>query len=95
VALYRKLHPYYDMKAHPERGTVLFQHDENTVFSPEELLSMVLQHAKQMAEDFTQQKVSTHVGFESAICLLLILSINSVPTCLFIYVCISALRLRM
>ena len=28
---------------HPERGSVLFQHDEKTTYSPEELVAMILQ----------------------------------------------------
>jgi hypoxia up-regulated 1 len=61
IKLFRERFPYYDMKAHPERGTVLFQHDENTVYSPEELLAMVLEHAKRIASDFTEQKVKDAV----------------------------------
>ena len=38
-------------------GTVQFRLDENTAYSVEELLGMVLAHAKQQAEDFTEQKI--------------------------------------
>jgi molecular chaperone DnaK (HSP70) len=31
--------------------------DEETAYSVEELLGMVLAHAKQQAEDFTEQKI--------------------------------------
>jgi hypoxia up-regulated 1 len=57
VELFRTRFPYYDMKPHPERGTVLFQHDDKTAYSPEELLAMILQHAAKIAEDFAGQKV--------------------------------------
>ncbi len=57
VELFRARFPHYEMKAHPERGTVLFQHDAETVYSPEELLAMILQHAAKIASDFTEQAV--------------------------------------
>jgi len=56
VKLYQERFPYYNMEADPERGTVLFRHDESTTYSPEELLGMILTHAKQIAEDYTEQK---------------------------------------
>ena len=34
----------------------LFRHDENTTYSPEELLAMILNHAKGIAEEYTEQK---------------------------------------
>lgn len=61
VKLFRERFPYYEMKPHPERGTVLFQHDEETTYSPEELLAMVLEHARRIARDFTEQKVKDAV----------------------------------
>ena len=36
---------------------MLFQHDAETTYSPEELLGMILFHAKGQAEAFTEQKV--------------------------------------
>ena len=33
------------------------QHDEHTLYSPEELIAMILQHATKIAEDFSEQKV--------------------------------------
>ena len=38
------------------RSFVLFRHDENTTYSPEELLAMILNHAKGIAEEYTEQK---------------------------------------
>ena len=61
VKLFRERFPYYDMKEHPERGTVLFQHDEETTYTPEELLAMVLEHARRIARDYTEQKVKDAV----------------------------------
>ena len=61
VKLFRERFPYYEMKPHPERGTVLFQHDEETTYTPEELLAMVLEHARRIARDYTEQKVKDAV----------------------------------
>ena len=57
MELFKRRFPHYELKAHPERGTVLFQHDDKTTYSPEELLAMILQHAAKIAEDFSEQKV--------------------------------------
>ena len=43
VELFKRRFPHHELKAHPERGTVLFQHDAETAYSPEELLAMILQ----------------------------------------------------
>jgi hypoxia up-regulated 1 len=39
VKLYLERFPYYTIEADPERGTVVFRHDEETTFSVEELVS--------------------------------------------------------
>ena len=46
VKRYRERFPYYDLRPHPERGTVTFQHDEDTVYTVEELVAMILEHAR-------------------------------------------------
>jgi len=56
VKLYQERFPYYTLEADPDRGTVLFRHDETTTYSPEELLGMILTHAKHIAEEYTEQK---------------------------------------
>lgn len=56
VKLYQERFPYYQLEADPERGTVLFRHDETTTFTPEELLGMILTNAKHIAEEYTDQK---------------------------------------
>ena len=43
MELFKRRFPHYELVAHPERGTVLFQHDEKTTYSPEELIAMILQ----------------------------------------------------
>ena len=35
----------------------VFRHDESTTYSPEELLGMILTHARDMAQDATQQTI--------------------------------------
>ncbi|XP_047028167.1 hypoxia up-regulated protein 1 [Helicoverpa zea] len=49
VQAYRARYPYYEMVA-TERGTPLFIHDENTTFTPEELVAQLLAKAKDFAE---------------------------------------------
>ncbi|XP_052061435.1 hypoxia up-regulated protein 1-like isoform X3 [Mytilus californianus] len=57
VKLYKERFPYYDLVKDEERGTVLFKVDEETFYSPEELLAMLLEKAKEYAETFTDQSI--------------------------------------
>ena len=57
VVAYQARFPQYQLEADPERGTVLFRHDSETVYSVEELVGMILAHAKTQAEDYTGQAV--------------------------------------
>ena len=61
VKAFSKKFPYYTIEPCPERGTVCFKHDEETIYSVEELAGMMLSHAKSMAEAFTNQKVKDAV----------------------------------
>jgi len=61
VAEFRRRFPYYTLEADPDRGTVLFRHDAETVFSLEELLSMILTQARTIASEHTQQAVTDAV----------------------------------
>jgi len=61
VESYKKRFPQYVIEADTERGTVLFRHDESTVYSVEELLGMVFAHAKTQAETFTEQTIKDAV----------------------------------
>lgn len=45
----REKFPYYDV-VESERGTPVFVHDENTKFSPEELVAQLFAKAKEFAE---------------------------------------------
>ena len=53
--------PYYTIVPCSERNTVCFKHDEETTYSVEELVAMILAHAKTIAESFTGQKVKDAV----------------------------------
>jgi len=57
VQLFQKRFPYYKLVEDEERGTVQFQHDSETFYSPEELLGMVLSKAREYAQDFSHQPV--------------------------------------
>ena len=39
----------------------MFQHDEDTVYTVEELLGMILEHARSIGEAFTEQKIKDAV----------------------------------
>eukprot|EP00092_Neocalanus_flemingeri_P017762 GFUD01019219.1.p1 GENE.GFUD01019219.1~~GFUD01019219.1.p1 ORF type:complete len:972 (-),score=363.80 GFUD01019219.1:226-3141(-) len=57
VTAYKERFPQYTIESDPERGTVVFRHDEETAYSVEELIGMMLAHAKTQAESFTEQTV--------------------------------------
>ena len=61
VQAFSKKFSYYSIEPCPERGTVCFRHDDETIYSVEELLAMILGHAKSIAESFTNQKVKDAV----------------------------------
>ena len=44
--------PWYDLEEDKETGTVLFRHDSETTFTPEELFGMILNHSRIIAEKF-------------------------------------------
>ncbi|KAK3587703.1 hypothetical protein CHS0354_042490 [Potamilus streckersoni] len=57
VAKFQKRFHYFNMIKDEERGTVLFKVDDETTYSPEELLGMLLERAKHYAENFAAQPV--------------------------------------
>jgi len=61
VKSYMARFPQYKIEADPDRGTVMFRHDSDTVYSVEELLGMMFAHAKTQAETFTEQAVKDAV----------------------------------
>lgn len=52
VKSYQKRFPYYNIKADPERNTVVFDIGDET-YSVEELVAQILQKAREYAEDST------------------------------------------
>jgi len=61
VESFKTRFPQYKIEADPERGTVVFRHDEDTTYSVEELVGMMLAHAKTQAESFTEQTIKDAV----------------------------------
>lgn len=61
VKAYREKYPFYDIKENPETKTVYFQHDEKTTYSPEDLLAMILDHARDLAADYGEQSIDAAV----------------------------------
>ncbi|ESO05028.1 hypothetical protein HELRODRAFT_111473 [Helobdella robusta] len=61
VVEFKKKYPYYEIERDPRTGSVLFVHDENTKYSPEELVGMILQKAKEYAETFAEQPITESV----------------------------------
>ncbi|KAF2899628.1 hypothetical protein ILUMI_06537 [Ignelater luminosus] len=57
VKLYQSRFPYYKIVEDTQRGTILFQHDEDTFYSPEELIAQLLSRAKEFAEHSAQQPI--------------------------------------
>merc|ERR1712106_1260621 len=61
VKAYKQRFPQYVIEADQERGTVVFRHDESTTYSVEELIGMMLAHAKTQAETYTEQVIKDAV----------------------------------
>lgn len=61
VKRYQERYPHHNLKADPERGTVVFHIDDETFFSVEELVAMVLEHAMELVSEFAEQPVSDAV----------------------------------
>lgn len=57
VKLYQKRFPYYDIVEDPERGLILFKLDDETYYSPEELIAQLLVKAKEFAENGAHQPI--------------------------------------
>lgn len=61
VDIYRKRFPHHEIIADTERNTIAFKIDDDTIFTPEELLAQVLSKAKEMAEASAGQKIKDAV----------------------------------
>ncbi|XP_044750034.1 hypoxia up-regulated protein 1 [Coccinella septempunctata] len=57
VKLYQKRFPYYEIVENPERKTIMFKHDEDNIYSVEELLAQLLVKAKEFAEQAAHQPI--------------------------------------
>ncbi|KAM9384048.1 hypoxia up-regulated protein 1 [Pholidichthys leucotaenia] len=57
VALNQRHFPEHQLREDPVRGTVYFQHSEETQYTPEELLGMVLNYSRGLAQDFAEQPI--------------------------------------
>ncbi|XP_044525559.1 LOW QUALITY PROTEIN: hypoxia up-regulated protein 1 [Gracilinanus agilis] len=57
VALYRTRFPEQELGTDPHRQTVQFQLSPQLQFSPEEVLGMVLNYSRSLAEDFAEQPI--------------------------------------
>lgn len=61
VEAYLKRFPYYDVIADDERNTIAFRLDENTTYTPEELIAQMLHKGKEFAEASAHQKINEAV----------------------------------
>lgn len=57
VELFRKRFPFYKLIKDEERGTVIFSDDNGINYSVEELVAMVLNNTKHIAENFASHKM--------------------------------------
>ncbi|ERL94524.1 hypothetical protein D910_11801 [Dendroctonus ponderosae] len=57
VKLYQERFPYYEIVPDVDRGTILFKQDDDTFFSPEELIAQFLTKAREFAESGAQQPI--------------------------------------
>lgn len=57
VKEFERRFPYYQLEADPKTGGVLFKHPEGMTFSPEELLGMILAHAREFASNAAGQTI--------------------------------------
>ncbi|XP_063799542.1 hypoxia up-regulated protein 1 [Pseudophryne corroboree] len=57
VEAFKNRFPEYNIVADEQRGTVLFKLSEELSYSPEELLAMMLNYSRSLAEEFAEQPV--------------------------------------
>ncbi|XP_066507498.1 hypoxia up-regulated protein 1 isoform X3 [Hoplias malabaricus] len=61
VAQYEKYFPEHQIQKDGKRGTVYFKYSEEMQYSPEEILGMVLNYSRGLAQDFAEQPVKDAV----------------------------------
>ncbi|XP_072885988.1 hypoxia up-regulated protein 1 isoform X1 [Hemitrygon akajei] len=57
VNLYKKRFPEHWLMAAEQRGTVLYKVSDELFYSPEEILGMVLNYSRSLAQDFAEQPI--------------------------------------
>ncbi|KAK5608456.1 Hypoxia up-regulated protein 1 [Crenichthys baileyi] len=61
VKIYQKRFPEHQLQDDPVRGTVYFNSSLETQYSPEELLGMLLNYSRELAQDFAEQPIKDAV----------------------------------
>lgn len=61
VGLYQKRFPEHQLQEDSVRGTVYFENSEEMQYTPEELLGMVLNYSRGLAQDFAEQPIKDAV----------------------------------
>ncbi|XP_077360542.1 hypoxia up-regulated protein 1 isoform X2 [Festucalex cinctus] len=61
AALYRKRFPEHQLQADPARSTIYFKDSEKLQYTPEELLGMMLNYSRGLAQDFAEQPIKDAV----------------------------------
>ncbi|KAJ8267113.1 hypothetical protein GJAV_G00138600 [Gymnothorax javanicus] len=61
VALYQKRFPEHRLEKEENRGTVMFKNTEEMQYTPEEILGMVLNYSRGLAQDFAEQSIKDAV----------------------------------
>ncbi|KAM7398645.1 hypothetical protein PAMA_006520 [Pampus argenteus] len=61
VALYQKRFPEHQLQEDPVRDTVYFKNSEELQYTPEELLGMMLNYSRGLAQDFAEQTIKDAV----------------------------------
>ncbi|XP_016522599.1 hypoxia up-regulated protein 1 isoform X3 [Poecilia formosa] len=61
VKVYQRYFPEHQLQGDPVRGTVYFNSSLETYYSPEELLGMMLNYSRGLAQDFAEQPIKDTV----------------------------------
>ncbi|XP_062392611.1 hypoxia up-regulated protein 1 isoform X1 [Sardina pilchardus] len=61
VLLYKQHFPEHQLEKDEQRGTTIFRLSEEMVYSPEEILGMVLNDSRSLAQDFAEQPIKDAV----------------------------------
>uniref|UniRef100_A0A3B3TQ46 Hypoxia up-regulated protein 1 n=1 Tax=Poecilia latipinna TaxID=48699 RepID=A0A3B3TQ46_9TELE len=61
VKVYQRCFPEHQLQGDPVRGTVYFNSSLETYYSPEELLGMMLNYSRGLAQDFAEQPIKDTV----------------------------------